>query len=347
MEYAIVFNMKSGVSRRMSASEFERLFVGNEQLGLTAKYAKAAANYVAVSPKDGLPLRFSRSYKKQGNEDIVPAHWAKPDGFGNHDHIFGEPEKQNLAKALDAGKAVLLSLNMDLAPQPISYEGIKEKNGQNLIDWIGVNKGRYISIPIHNAQEALDIIRQIKQHDPSIKVAKRVSAVYEGAVVPYHNFYLGTRSNFFSGLYEAMQKGRAGIPLGEGRMIGFPRLIHFVPLDSTKKEKGNRGLKGNHFKSVTGMPQFSQLIFKNEDDKLQTEPYKALRDELVGHPEGIYVLACPSITVVDPKERSPRQWKMMRWVISDIGLQTAAVDPAAKRRLRMKADHDGFEPTHP
>lgn len=334
MQVAIVFNTETGFSKEMSATEFERRYIGNKALGIVPTHPAEVENLEVVSREDALPLTFRRSYMRQGNDDdIVRACWVRPPGFGDQDHVFERQASENLGDALEKGKFVLLSLNLDLGSRPVSFRNMREKGSKNLEDWIGTNRGRYISIPVHSAHEARKAILRIHELQPGLSLRQRVFALHRGAVVTYRNFFLGHREEDIAHLYNALQDRKAGVPIGETRIIGFPRLFRLVPSATTLAEQGSKGLKGNVIKREEGKPIFSSLIFTNHDEALQTDPYRILTSELLAHRrEGIYVLASPSVTVGEPQDN----WKMIRWIINDIPRQTTI----SRQDTRDASAHD-------
>lgn len=319
MDVALVFNKETGFSREMTATEFERQYRGNSHLGITPSTPADEENLEIVSLEDAIPLTFRRSYTRMGNEEIVRACWVRPAGFGDHDHIFNRQAHMGLADAVKQKKSILLSLNLDLASRPVSFERIRENGARNLKDWITANRGNYLSVPIHSAQEARETILKIHETDPDFALSRHVFALHKGAVMPYRNFYLGHRDADITNLYNDLQHRRGGVPVGETRMLGFPRMFHLVPSSTMVAEEASRGIKGNAIKQEVGKPLFSTLIFSRHDQALQSDPYKTLTSDLLEHrDEGIYVLASPSVTIGEPRE----DWKMLRWIINDIPAQT-------------------------
>ncbi|MCB1593041.1 MAG: hypothetical protein KDI90_11390 [Alphaproteobacteria bacterium] len=319
MDVALVFNTETGFSREMSATEFERLYRGNAHLGITPAHPEEAEKLEVVSLKDAVPLTFRRSYTRMGDEEIVRACWVRPPGFGDHDHVFNRQAQQGLGEAVKQGKSVLLSLNLNLSSRPVSFENLPEKGAKNLKDWITANRGQYITIPVHSAQEARAAILKVHELDQDFPLSRNLFALHKGAVVPYRNFFLGHREEDISHLYNALQGRRAGVPVGETRMIGFPRLFRLVPASTTISEQATKGIKGNTIRQEQGKPLFSSLIFTNHDEVLKSDPYRILTSELLAHhDEGVYVLASPSVTVGEPQD----DWKMIRWIVNDIEAQT-------------------------
>ncbi len=325
MDVALVFNKETGFSRQMTATEFESRFRGNENLGIVPTHPGGDEGLEIISPDDAIPLTLRRSHTRLGNTEVVKACWVRPPGFGDHDHVFNHHAQQGLGEALKQGKSVLLSLNLDLASRPISFRNLKEKGAQNLENWIASKRGHYISIPVHSAEEARETLLKIRELDADFSFRDRVFALHREAVVPYRNFFLAHRPEDMAHLYNALQERRAGVPVGETRMIGFPRLFRLVPTETAIQEHFGRGIKGNRINMGEGKPLFSTLIFSKHDEALRSDPYKILTDELLAHrKQGVYVLASPSVTVGE----SPDDWKMMRWMINDISRQTTPSEAA-------------------
>ncbi len=326
MKTAVVFNKESGFSKEMSASEFERRYVGNKDLHITASHPEELEHIEAISKDDALPLTFRKSHFRMGRTEHVGACWVRPDGFGDHDHLFDHGEQQKLDDAIKDGKKVLLSLNLDLTSRPVSFENMREAGADNLENWIGHNRGNFVTVSVKSAEQAIKTIK--KTHEMGRTLGDSVFALHRGAVVPYNNFYLGDNRQKMSSLYNNMQDGLSGTPHGETRMIGFPRLICFVPTDKTVETHGGKGMKGNHLKSDEGKPYISNLIFTDREQAMHTDPYQILEGEIAsGTPE--YILASPGIEVSQEKD----SWKILHWVIKDAESQTFALDEDAQEKL--------------
>ena len=321
MQTAIVFNEESGFSREMSALEFERRYVGNADLGIEPTHPEEAESLKAISKDDALPLSFRKSHFRLGNsatEDggpgVVNACWVRPDGFGDQDHLFEGKQKQTLEEGIKAGKAVLLAVNMDLTPKPVSFEHMQEHGARSLKDWIADTRSGFVTVSVKSADQA---VKQIKKAVELGASTNRIFAVHRNAVVPYSNFYIGDHREKMTWLYNNMQDGRSGVPVGETITLGFPRLLCFVPTDNTVKTNAQRGMKGNHLKTEEGKPYVSDLIFVDREEAMESDPYKILEGNIAdANPE--YVLACPRAKITN----DPNGWKMLHWVIKDVGRQT-------------------------
>ena len=325
MDVALVFNKETGFSRQMTAREFEQTYRGNERLGITATNPGGDEGLEILSVDNLLPLTFRKSHTRMGNTEIVRACWVRPEGHGDRDHVFNKHAQEGLADAVKARRNILLSLNLDLASRPISFRNLKEKGASNPEQWVAANRGNYLSIPVHSAEEAREVLLKIHELDADFPFRDRVFALHRESIVPYRNFFLGHRTEDMAHLYNAMQERRAGVPVGETRMIGFPRLFRLIPTETAIQEHFGRGIKGNRVNMGEGKPLFSTLIFSKHDEALRSDPYKILTDELLAHrKQGVYVLASPSVTVGE----SPDDWKMMRWMINDISRQTTPSEAA-------------------
>lgn len=329
VDTAIIFNTKSGFSAEMTAKEYELRYRGDPISGMPPTHPTPKEDLEAFSKKDALPLTFRKTHRRGGDEEIVKACWVRPAGFDDQDHVFGGKKSQTLNRALNAGKTILLSLNLKLTPDMMDFENMQEKGASNLREWITSQKGNYISVSVHSAQEAIDIIKKVHEHAPDKPMDQMVFALHRGAVVPYHNFYLGTREKALTTLYRNLQNNQSGVPFGETRMIGFPRLFRFTPTESTIGEHGTKGLKGNRINQETGKPIFSTLVFSNREDALASDPYRILSDDLTHNKAGAYVLAVPMVTIAAPSDN----WKQIRWAIYDTSNQTAQLSPETREKI--------------
>lgn len=316
----------------MSAPEYERLYRGNKALGIEAMHPGEDKDLAFVSAKDGTPLTFRGSYDRAGRTGFIAAHWARQKGFGDQDHIFPRNDNSRVStikQALEEERVLLLSLNMELASRPVSFQDMEEKGAKRLKDWVGEHRGQYLSIPVKSVNDALKALKTARRYGAVLR--DQVFAHHEGAVVPYRNFYLGDKRDHMLSLQRTMKEGKGGVPIGNTRMIGFPRLMCFVPTDTTidpPDERAHTALHGNHLKRYQGKPFYTHLVFTHKDDALAIDPYKILEGDITaGHAH--YVLASPSVTVGE----DPKQFAAMRWNINAIDLQTQKLGQEGEEQL--------------
>lgn len=329
---AIVFNTISGFSKEMTATEFERTFRGNNNLNIQAQYPEQLNDLVVISD-NGLKITHRASHIRGANNDTIPAAWVRPDGEGPQGHLFDRQRKNTgFRHAIENGHKVLLSLNMpDITSYDYTFENMQETGACTLKTWAHENRGKYISIPIHNAREAIDTINRVNKHGANLP--DTIFAAYRGGVVPYSQFYLGKNKDRLTDLYNNLQNQHAGVPINTDRMVGFPRLFRFKVTKTTLDAAATQGLKGNTIKLQQGKPLFSQLIFKNEDNKLQTPAYQILTQQLLDEDPGIYVLASPSVSLNETHD--PNGWKQLRWALGRIEQQTTPVSNAGKEKHKQ------------
>ncbi len=325
-ETAIVFNKVSGQAEEMTATKFEELHRGNKPLGIYATTPLKDEDVEIASSDNALPLKFRRSYYRNGGEEFVRACWVRPDGFGDDDHIF-ERDQQNFKEAVLAGKSVLLSLNLRLSSIPVSFRNMPGHDAKNLEEWISEKHGSYITVSVNSVEDTIKSLGRFRELAGD-SAGERVFAMHMGAVVPFKNFFIGTQRKIAS-LYNDMQNGFGGVSLGNTRFIGFPRLMPFIPTAPTIKSGAAKGLKGNHVKAEKGKPYLAQIVFDKRDEDRNTDDYQRLRNSLVGGEQAVYVLATPSIT----RPASRDDWKHMRLSVDNITAQTLAIDPEMKAKL--------------
>ena len=338
---AVVFNKESGFTRRMRAVEFESEFVGNPDMGITARQKIDLDLLETNAPDSGLPLNFRKSYRRTGDTEPVRATWVLPAGYGDHDHVLGPSQQESLDEAVQGGQRVLLSINMPLVKQDASFENIKERGAKRYEDWVTDNGGNYITVSIKSARQAVDTIKKVADLVGE-NLHRTVFAVHRGAVVPYANFYLGDQRTKMSQLFDAMQHGRSSVPLGESRIIGFPRLFAFVPSTTSMQASAKKGFKGNHLQRNGGKPFMNHLVIANPEEVKAGEPYRVLEED-ISHGVPQHVLASPSTTKTNGDDGD--EWHMLRWSIHDINTQTMPLDSNAVEKLLENARKHGYSIT--
>jgi hypothetical protein len=282
-----------------------------------------AQRFQLVTKGTQKPLVYRGPYTRMGHEERVKPHFAYAAGHAPpQSHIF-KREPESFEESVRKGKKVLLTLNTDLSHVNPDFRNTAVESCLTLEKFQQENEGKYVTYAIHDAADAVDAIKKIhgllQTHEPKAKMDDRVFALYRGGVLPYHQFFLGDRREDIADLYDHMKANIAGTIHGQTRMIGMPRLIRFVPSRSTQEEKGLKGLKGAVYQPKgAAASYFSRLVFADENVK-ETPAYKALREQILQNKEGVYVLACPTITI----GAEENGWRMMRWVINDIAAQTA------------------------
>ncbi|MFP4386493.1 MAG: hypothetical protein ACLFP8_03620 [Alphaproteobacteria bacterium] len=336
---ALVFNKESNQTDMMTAREYEIHIHGNQKLGITPQNPVNPEDLEITHPETGVPLTFRHSHYTHGHYRFVTACWVRPDGHG--DENTRAPE--NFKKAIQNGKSILLSLNMHLASHPIRFANMTGHNAQNLGSWVKQNEGNYITVSIKSIQEATQSLGRIREVAGD-NAGSRIFALHRGGVMPFRHFFIG-KPNKMANLYNDMQNGKGGIQKGGKSFIGFPRLMPFIPTQTTINENGAKGFKGNHIRAQSGAPYLTQLTFPNGDYAQETDPYRILREQLTEtNQPAIYVLATPTITLTQGR---PNRWKHMRLSVEDIPAQTMAMDSEAKRLLLRHQGRDNQFGQHP
>jgi hypothetical protein len=333
MFYAIAKEFKKNTSKTIDANAFARLLKG-----------KAAQGFELRSPYDGSPLYFVPSSQRQGDSKTVRAHFARAAGYGGQDHICDHSNETHtrLADAVRQGARVLLSINTPLLYPEIDFSETAPhaapRGGKSYLDWLNTYKGRYITVSVKSANDAVRSIRTIasvKGNGPGWH--NSIFALHRGGVLPYESFVLRPQPEkgyaALEGLYGRL-RDKGGIRIGQERVLGMPHLVQFKP---TKKMLG----EGSRAQSISGTSArvsqgrdhylFSRLIFPNGQEEEQTDDYQELKNTVLTNPGGVWVLASPSITWRPDAEEAMHKGKMLRWVIDDIATQTASIGSFSRR----------------
>lgn len=292
----------------ISAAQFEEFISRNPEILPHVKLKH---------PENGMPLVFKASHKRNGNLESISVHFAYASGYAPHeDHIFKSGKvNKNLEQAVADGDKILLSMNLDTSYQALDFSDDQDSAIQSERKWKRDNRDYHI-VSVKNVTDIIQLIKKVNELGGDLK--NNMSVLYRGAVMPYPDFYLGKRKNDIANLYEDMTDNRSGIRIGETRSLGFPRVMRMELTQSTLKEFGVKGIKGNLIKT-SSRAILNQLIFSAEnslDKRLQLQ--KAWEKVKLGQGE-IYVVASPTISL--KSEDKTRYWNHMRWVINDADIQ--------------------------
>jgi|GEM_PF-3139036 len=284
------------------------------------------------SPVRGVPVipHFPRTAR--GNEIKIRAHFACAAGHGLSAHIFDRKKTADtISRAIDSGKKILLSLNTDLSFKDLNFRKTQNLQAQDkekpLEQWITQNYNNYLSVSVTSLEDTIRALRHIHKYSPDSLKNGDVLALYQGGVMPYKDFYLGRDLSKLKTLYNNLAAGTEDCKIGQTRILGFPRLFHFTPSQSTLNEAGMRGIKGNHLRPAHSDDSilFSKLVFADKNIQ-DTASYTALWNQLAAANDnaqfdGVYVMAAPSISVNPDTASDRKNWAMLRWIITDIDKQ--------------------------
>ena len=291
------------------------------------------------SPVRGVPVVPKFPRRAIGNEIKLRAHFACAAGYGLKGHVLDRNgATDHLGKTLDSGKTILLSINADMTFADKNYRFARGGKEAPLEQWIEHHYNNYLSVSVSSAKDVIRVLNQIHRHDKTAIKNGRVCALYQGGVLGYQDFYLGRSLPKLKALYNSMAAGQEGLNIGQSRVLGFPRLFHFDVSQTTLKENGVRGLKGNHLRPAERGDSilFSKLIPADPADQ-DTPAYSALwnhlsaRNHAHADQNGVYVMAAPSITINPDTANDRKNWSMLRWVIYDIDRQTSIPGEATGR----------------
>lgn len=348
MKVAIAFNTKSMKAGQITSAQYAQLVAAKQHEGI-----------VLVSPLHADPLHFVPGHTNTsgGKRRPVAPHFKRASGHGSTAHVFDRDRKRpGIADALAQGKKILITLHGDLTNDDYTYDELnrdaapignrrKARRGNDghvvpFANWVAKCRANYITVPAHNAVEALRAIRTVATHCEN-KMGDHLHVLYQGGVLPYRHFYLGKRDKDLVSLYDLMKAGRDVIDIDAARhnkktrLLGFPRLLRFMPTRTTLTDRGVRGLSGNFISRAAETEKgvdavLCQLQFSDKGAKHSGE-YQTLW-RMLEEGKGVYVLATPFITMDQESDLRPRgeaphglAWQILHWSIHDIREQIATV----------------------
>lgn len=344
MDRALAYNKRAGKAAEQRAEDVHARYLAESRRGSAygEKFLKELREeYEFFSPKLGYPVHFRRGHAAQGDLSRLSACFAYAAGYGPQDHIF-DREPQGLAEALAEDSHVLLSHNEDFYHNGFMFNDLQGEGVSTLDRWIGANYRagrRHISLPVHSAKDALSKIHRLSKHLEPDQFRRRVNASFRGGVMQYGVYNRTSlrkdyREKFLTGIFDALSRGEQGVPVGATRVVGFPRLIRWMPTAKSLEEDAV-ALKGNFIESRSDNKHsfIMDLAFADKDARYSKE-YKDMRQRLVDwaadmelRRRGIFVLGCPFIALdpeADPKRRrrsSNLTWDWMGIAINDIERQ--------------------------
>lgn len=323
MDHALGIDPITQKEHLFSAQEYQERLDAGEPL---------KEKFQLVSQTELSPVDFIAGYKKEGHYRPVKAHFRRLAGYGLDEHYYDYTAKnkvEGLTTALNAGKKILLSLNLDLSYRQPHFDNPHESfipHHRTRGAWVSKNHGNYVTVSIHNVKDAIKTILKVAAHEPDKSIKDRVFANYRGAVLPYEEFYLGRRISDLTKMYNSLANGEAGATYKQHHVVGMPRLINFVPTQTTLDTPGTKAIRGNVPRNIS---HCDQLIFAQED--IETTPeFKSLWENISKSmsvadldKNGIFVLASPIVKQEIKGEESSSKWQgYTLWNISDIETQT-------------------------
>ncbi|MCK6417854.1 MAG: hypothetical protein L6Q57_02805 [Alphaproteobacteria bacterium] len=248
----------------------------------------------------------------------ISACFAYAAGYGPKDHVF---DRSKRLTAINPQQRILITLAMNLYRGDADFSNCLGKQGRalSLQQWITDHGTNYTTIAVQSVADLVVLSRRLIK---SLADKERVHVLFAGAVLPYESFYLGPRPEKHRGLYQALKEGIEGLPIGQTRKVGLPRLIKFCPTQTTLDGKSASEMRGNF--SQQGKDCYvSQLVIPPAAKAVNADQ-RVLDQVLDAGREGVYVLACPSVSIepdnlrdqlTDPRKKL--NWHHLRWIVQN------------------------------
>lgn len=295
-----------------------------EELATRPELASAAF----VAPNTGRPVTVRKAYEQTYNRSghskrpttpvRISACFAYAAGYGPRDHVF---DRLKRLAPTDPAQKILITLAMNLYRGDADFSGCVDVTGRSLSlqQWITSHGTNYTTIAVHSVADFVHLSRRLIK-SPADK--ERVHILFAGAVLPYEDFYLGSRSENHQKLYTSLKDGKEGLPIKDARRVGIPRLIKFRPTQTTLDGQSKSEIRGN-FSQVRRNCYVSQLVIPPLA-KANGEDQRVLDQIIHAGKDGIYVLACPSVSIEPDDLRTQLSdtkkrliWHHLRWIVQD------------------------------
>ncbi len=313
-----------GEKRELTPDQFQALY---EERG------EIVRDYAIFEMQTGLPLTFRKKHSRKGNEEQVsPTFVHDPGSNVVEDRVFDRKTRKKLSQALQEGKKVLLSLNVDLTHKPVDFRNASQRDPRivaSLENWQKENHGQYITFPVETVAQVVETLQRIKNLVPGYSVDRNVYALHRGGVMPMRVFNTADKSLYLSKIFHDVSRGTAAVPYGKDRMIGFPRLMRFIPTKTTLDNEATGSIRGNFLDAAHGSAAYiGDLVFSDRTARSTPEFEKMRHSILKKGKQGVLVLASPTTDKPSSQQSLPfNKWAQTRWIINDPAVQVTAIEP--------------------
>lgn len=323
MRTALIFNRESGLSKVMTAPEFEREFAGNAHRKIIARLPEERDKLDIISEEHGVHMGFRRSYFYDSGKKIARAAFVLPKGYGRRQHMYehGAEDDITIEEAVKSGKHILIRLNQQFIGQNQDFDPRTEPDGRNLKQWIGQVHGDYAAFSANSATEVAQKLRLAKKHhDGSDRLTERLWFMHRGVILPFKHVIIDNDQQKLKSLYDQLAHNNGGINIS-GYRVGFPRFLRFVP---TQEKKQGGLVFGNHQKLPVGKPLLTQLTCPTVNGQTDLDAYGDLKRLVYADREnGTWVLASP---YVQPGSHDPDHMPIIRWDVRNAEMQIHAIN---------------------
>lgn len=274
--------------RMMTAADCQRMY---------RERGEVVRGYPIEEPRTGLSLTFRQAHKR-GPARVSACYAFQPTDHVYEDHIFDRKKTQSFADAIQAGQQVLIALNLDLLTREVDFSHLQNNSKIQALDkWKEGHNAGHITYSVSSIQELGSAIQRIRNADPRYNVEKNVFVLHKKGVMAYGDFRRTNIGNPISMLFQDVSTGVSAMRHGRDRMVGFPRLMRFMPHRDTLERAFHGQIRGNVIPARHGSPSYmAEIVFAQEGFK-NSDAYEPVRQAFTRAGEdGFVVLASQSVT---------------------------------------------------
>jgi hypothetical protein len=328
--YLAKFKNSAGVWQTIRADEYDRKSHGHD---------------LECGDRDcHAPMTFRQGGRTHGESFVRAAHFATMPKKEHRDACTlktlldeSEADGETFRAAIRAGKMVVINLNCDLgAGLNVEFKNAARFKTMNTEygRFARQNADRYVTRSVRGLAEMLEQIRTVEVLGGKAMLDK-IWISHHQAIRPLSAVMIRHDEDKLTQIYRDMFAEKDKLAVLPDRIVGFPRLLHFIPTKKTREDETAKRLIGN---SITvAENDKSRLVMLQGLSPKETSLRGRVQEECE-----IYLLACPVIrpyaarqAFADFKQgEKPVAFVFIVWYIRHEG--ELATLPAYERKTKMK-----------
>lgn len=292
------------------------------------------------------PVNFRQGGRTHGESFVRAAHFAT---MPKKEHREGcslktlldesEADGETFRAAIRAGKMVVINLNCDLgAGLNVEFKNAARFKTMNTEygRFARQNADRYVTRSVRSLAEMLEQIHMVEALGGKAGLNK-IWISHHQAMRPLSAVMIRHDEEKLTQIYRDMFAEKDKLAVLPDRIVGFPRLLHFIPTKKTRDDENAKRLNGNSLTVAENSK--SRLVLLQGLSPKET----SLRGRVQAECE-IYLLACPVIrpyaarqAFADFKQgEKPVAFVFMDWGLRHEGQFATVPDSERKTKLKPK-----------
>lgn len=299
------------------------------------------------------PMTFRQGGRTHGESFTRAAHFATMPKREHRDGctlktLLDEPEAdgESFREAVRAGKMVVINLNCDLGAglnvqfrNAARFKSMNTEYGRFARQYAD----QYVTRGVKSLPEMLEQIRSVELHGGK-DALQRIWISHHQAIRPLDDILVRADEQKLTALYHNLFFEKDKLAVLPDRVVGFPRLFHFVPTKNTRENDQAKKLLGNSIQVADNGK--SRLVMLQGISTRETSLHGRVREECE-----IYLLACPVIRPYAARQASADfktgakelAFIFMDWPLRGEGQFMTVPDPERKMKPRPRHVQPGFD----